>query len=569
MPENSQIRHHETDARFKKALENYRVGKLREAEKICKQIYRANHSYSPVLDLLGMIAYQAGQYDVAVNLMGAAVKVCPDNPFYLNNLGNAFLVNGRINEAIQCYRDAVRIDPNIAQAYFNLGVALMKRGLSDEALKSFEIALMLKPDYTDALYRSGIILSQKEKPDEAIICFEKLLKIEPARHEALFALGAALGTVHREDEAIACYRKVLETTPDHVYALNNLGLLLKERGEINQAMALYRKAIKIRPDLAGPHWNLSHLLLLSGDFEAGWKEFEWRLHKADWQKANLRPCKAPFWNGESFQGKSLFIHDEQGLGDTIQFVRYLPMVKAYGGEVVFETQKPLLGLLKDFPGIDRLLPESEDGVLPADIDFYTPLLSLPAIFNTVLDTIPNTAPYLHADALKTRYWCERLEGADFKVGLVWAGRAENPNDRNRSCPLRQFEPLASIGGVRLIGIQKGKAAEQVEDLPSGIEMINFGPELGDFTDTMGLIENLDLVIAVDTAVAHLTGAMDKPVWLVLTFAHHWPWLLKRTRTPWYPSMRIYRQEKKGAWAPVFAKIEKDLHALVAIRESVK
>ena len=467
-----------------------------------------------------------------------------------------------IDEAIACYRNALRLDPNIVRAYYHLGVALIKKDLLDEALQSLEIAIKLKPDYTDALYQSGIISSQKDKHDEAISRFEKLLEIEPARHEALFGLGVALGAVDRTKEAIDCYRKVLQIAPDHVYALNNLGLLLKEQGEIEQAMDTYRKAIEISPDLAGPHWNLSHVLLLAGNLQVGWKEFEWRLRKVDWQTANLRPCKVPLWHGESLAGKSLFIHDEQGLGDTIQFVRYLPMVKALGGNTIFETQEALIGLFKDFPGIDRLISQSADGVLPTDMDFYVPLLSLPAIFNTTLDTIPNTVPYLHADADKTRYWRERLKGPEFKVGIVWAGGPKLRNDLNRSCRLSQFEPLAKIIGVRVNGIQKGKAAEQVDDLRAGVEMVNYGPDLEDFTDTMGLIENLDLIISVDTAVAHLAGAMGKPVWILIPFSPDWRWFLKRSDTSWYPSMKIYRQKNKGDWASVFDRVGKDLYAQV-------
>ena len=558
MPENSHIRHRETNVRFKKALEHYHAGEIHEAEKICKEICHTDYGYSPALHLLGMIAYRAGRCNIAVDQMSMAVQLSPDTPFFHNDLGNVFLSQGKINEAILCYRNALRLDPNIVQTYYYLGVALTKKDLLDEALQSLDIAIKLKPDYTDALYQAGFIFSRKDKPDEAIACFEKLLKIEPARHEAIFALGVALGAVERTEEAIACYRKALGTVPDDVYALNNLGLLLKEQGEIKQAMDTYRKAIEISPDLAGPHWNLSHVLLLTGNLQAGWKEFEWRLRKDDWQKANLRRSKVPLWNGESFTGKTLFIHDEQGIGDTIQFIRYLPMVKARGGDIIFETQEPLTGLLKNFPGIDQLMPQSADGVLPTDMDFFVPLLSLPAILNTTLDTIPDTVPYFHADSDKTKYWMERLGEAGFKVGIVWAGEPKNPNDRNRSCRLRQFEPIANISGVRLIGMQKGKAAEQANDLPSGIDVINYGPELGDFIDTMGLIENLDLVVAVDTAVAHLAGAMGKPVWLVLTFAHHWPWLLKRTDSPWYPDMKIYRQEKKGDWAMVFEQVKKDL-----------
>jgi hypothetical protein len=330
-------------------------------------------------------------------------------------------------------------------------------------------------------------------------------------------------------------------------------------------MAAYQKAIEIRPDLSAPHWNLSHVLLLTGNLEAGRKEFEWRLQKDDWLKANSRPCQVPFWNGSSFAGKTLFVHDEQGLGDTIQFIRYLPMVKSLGGEVIFETQKPLIGLLKGFPEIDRLVLSSADGLLPQDIDFYAPLLSLPAIFNTTVDTIPNSVPYLHADADKKSFWQERLNGPEFKVGIVWAGGPKLLNDRNRSCRLENFEPLAKIRGVRVVGIQKGKAEKQIDELPADNEIVNYGPELEDFTDTMGLIENLDLVISVDTAVAHLAGAMGKPVWIILSFSPNWRWFLKRTDTPWYPSMRVYRQKAKKDWTSVFDRVGKDLYAKVTYK----
>ena len=411
---NSDAENCEADIRFKKALGYYQAGQLREAEKICKNIYCADPGYSPALHLLGMVASRMGLYDVAVNLMCEAVQIRPDIAFYHENMGNVFLSQNRIDESILCYRNALRLDANFVQAYYHLSIALTKKDLLDEAIQSLVIALKLKPDYTDALYQAGFILGRKNKPDEAIACFEKLIEIEPARTEALFALGAALGSIDREDDAIDCYRKVLQIEPDHVYTLNNFGMLLKEQGEIEQAMDMYRKAIEISPELVGPHWNLSHVLLLTGDFEVGWKEFEWRLRKDDWQKANLRSCNAPLWKGVSFAGKTLFIHDEQGLGDTIQFVRYLPMIKARGGDIIFETQEPLIGLLKNFPGIDRLIPHSAGGVLPTDMDFYVPLLSLPAIFNTSLDTIPDTVPYLHADADKTRYWKKQLTGDGFK-----------------------------------------------------------------------------------------------------------------------------------------------------------
>ncbi|MCK4988575.1 MAG: hypothetical protein KAS40_23730, partial [Desulfobacterales bacterium] len=265
----------------------------------------------------------------------------------------------------------------------------------------------------------------------------------------------------------------------------------------------------------------------------------------------------PRWSGESFAGRRLFVHSEQGIGDILQFVRYLPSVKARGGTVIFETRKPLMGLFKDLSGIDELVMFSADGNPAAEFDLYVPLASLPGIFETTLENIPAEVPYLFADREKSALWKDRLTAVGLKVGLVWAGTDTDPR---RACPLGWLKSLSDISGVNLYGLQKGIAAEQieVEGLPQEMRMTNLGQEFEDFTDTAAVIENLDLVISIDTSVAHLAGAMGKPVWVMLPYAADWRWFLNRDDSPWYPTMRLFRQEKQGDWETVLQRITKEL-----------
>jgi len=296
---------------------------------------------------------------------------------------------------------------------------------------------------------------------------------------------------------------------------------------------------------------------LSGDFHQGWQKYSWR-QKTIW-KDIIYPHhhKEPRWDGSTFVDKSLFVHCEQGFGDTLQFVRYLPLVKARGGTVLFEVWPSLMNLLHGFEGVDELAELSINRSM-VKFDCYISLMDLPKIFGTTLDTIPCDVPYIHADLTKADYWRGRLDGADFKVGIVWAGKPEHGNDHNRSCELKHFASLGEIEGVKLYSLQKGDAAAHLDN-SSGI--IGLADQFEDFTDTAAVIENLDLVISVDTAVVHLAGAMGKPVWTLLPFAPDWRWMLERDDSPWYPTMKLFRQEKWGDWSGLFARVAQQLKIL--------
>jgi hypothetical protein len=338
--------------------------------------------------------------------------------------------------------------------------------------------------------------------------------------------------------------------------------LYQDMGANQKAIFWFQKALQIKPDYAEAHFNLATVYLLTENFKEGWQGYEWRFRRREWKRTYPHRYSKPRWNGESFAGKRLFVHSEQGLGDILQFVRYLPMVKARGGTVIFETRKPLMGLFKNIPGIDKLIVFSTDGQPATEFDLVVPLASLPGIFETTLENMPAKVPYIFADREKSTRWRARLTADGVKVGLVWAGTDTDPR---RACHLKWLRTLSDIPGVDLYGLQKGIAAEQieVEGLPQGMRMINLGQEFEDFTDTAAVVDNLDLVVSIDTSVAHLAGAMGKPVWLMLPYSADWRWFLNRDESPWYPTMQLFRQPGPGDWQSVGTQIGIELRRYAA------
>jgi hypothetical protein len=358
------------------------------------------------------------------------------------------------------------------------------------------------------------------------------------------------------------------------------------QGRPEEAIDAYNQVLKVMPDSAETHFNRSISLLLTGNFEEGWDEYEWRFRSSG-KKTDAMPEKSLMrWDGSSLNKKRILVNDEQGIGDTLQFIRYLPMLKERGGSVIFETSKPLKSLLEKFPGLDELVEASPVGMSEIESDFYVPLMSLPGIFKTTLETIPDGIPYIFASNKKIKLWQNRINKHRFNVGIVWAGNptakyeqaglsglehvnlawAGNPSHKiadSRSNRLECFKPLAEIEGVQLYGLQKGAASGQAEELSNSINVINLGEEFEDFSDTAGVIENLDLIITVDTSVAHLVGAMGKSVWVLIPYVPDWRWMLDREDSPWYPTMRLFRQQRKGDWDHVFERVANELGVLVS------
>jgi hypothetical protein len=394
------------------------------------------------------------------------------------------------------------------------------------------------------------------KFDNAITSYKRALLLKPRYAEAHNNLGTALMAQRKFDAAIISHKKAIELKPDYAEAYNNLGTVLKGSGKPEEAIANYKQAIELKPDYALAHLNLAFALLLTKNFKKGLQEYEWRLRL---KRRTPKTDQKPMWDGTSLNGKSILVYTEQGIGDSIQFVRYLPMVKEQSGCVIVECQQSLCRLLRNCVGIDEIIETTSHGKSPMHFDVQVPLLSLAGIFDTTVDSIPQNPFYIKPDPVLVSQWRAKFDcDNNLKVGIVWAGNPKHKNDRNRSCSLKDFAHLTSIQGLTFYSLQKGLASVEANNHPNGMKIINLDNELNDFADTAAAIDNLDLVIAVDTAVAHLAGAIGKPVWTLLPFVPDWRWMLKRSDSPWYPSMRLFRQRQLYDWDGVFDQVRKSL-----------
>jgi len=465
---------------------------------------------------------------------------------------------GRFAEAEALYRKVLAIHPNHADALHLLGVLAAQIGRFDDAVELISRACALSPNVADYHAHLGNVHGEKKEFAAAMEAYRQALRLNPNCFISHDGLGAALRETGQVNEAIACHRRSLAINPNNPNAHYNLGMTLAKRGLIPEAMASYRRAISISPSFAEAHWNIALLLLLQGDFEQGWREYEWRWRRKDFP--SLWPkFLQPAWNGESLAGKTMLLHTEQGYGDAVQFVRYAPLLAERGSQVILLCQAPLARLMEHADGVDQVVSAitSPDEMPPFDV--HCPMLSLPFHFGTRVESIPADLPYLRADAALLHKWGERVGPAvgPLKVGLSWAGSPTNKNDRYRSVTLEQLTPLARAGAT-FYSLQKGPASSQAAQAPLGMELIDLTGELQDFADTAALICNLDLVITVDTAVAHLAGAMGKPAWVLIASEQDWRWLLKRDDTPWYPTLRLFRQSTPGDWPEVIERVAQAL-----------
>jgi tetratricopeptide (TPR) repeat protein len=608
-------------------LRHHEAGNLQEAETSYRRILEVDPGNVAAWHLLGRIAQHFGRLDVAEQYIRQAVRLRPDYPEGYLDLGMVFVALGNSDEAVACYRRALELRPAFAPAHYNLGTALRDQRKSKEAIACFVRAIELDPGFAQSHYNLGLAFQDEKRFDEASACYCRAIELQPDHADAHYnlglvhqtcgrlqeaadcyaralaaepnhtlalnnlaiasiacgrpndavalsrratelmpefadahnTLGTALRAAGKLDEALTCYRRAVKLRPDYAEAHQNLGVVNRELGRFDDAAACFRRAFELQPDLIDAHWNQSHLWLLQGDFDRGWPGYEWR-----WKAKEVPPrdFSQPRWNGEALEGKTIFLHAEQGFGDTLQFLRYAALVKERGGKVVVECQKPLLKLLSKVPGIDRLLAHGDE--LPP-FDVHAPLLSLPGIVRTTLETIPANVPYLFAEKELVDQWRQRLGGSEgFRIGVNWMGRTAPGPHKQRDIRLQQFAALAAIPGARLISLQKDGGKEVAE---AGFPIVDLGPDLdtthGPFMDTAAIIMNLDLVITSDTSIPHLAGALGVPVWLALPFVPDWRWLLDRSDSPWYPTMRLFRQKTRGDWAGVFREIDE------ALRERLK
>jgi len=512
---------------------------------------------------LGCCNYLLGQIEGAIAAYGAAVAARPGFSAAWYNLGVALNALKRPHEAAEAFRGAVRADPDNAEAWVNLAFALKNIGQPQAALLACEEARARGLTHPALLLNQGSALHGLYRYEEAIETLTAAMQAAPDQADTYVSLAGVLHDCGQHERAIEVASRALDLTPDYAPALLNRGLALHALGRLEEAIADRRAVLRRIPDHADAHFDLASSLLISGRLREGWEEHEWR-----WQRPPMMPrdFSQKLWRGEAIAGQTILLHAEQAYGDTLQFVRYAPMVAALGARVVLEVPTALTRLFSCLPGLAAVI--AQGAALP-DFDLHCPLLSLPLAFGTTLATVPAEIPYLSADPALVAKWQGRLPAAEgsLRVGLVWAGEPRpemieaHRIDRRRSMKLADFSPLAAIPGVRFISLQKGSPAAQVAAPPAGMTIFDPMPEVMDFADTAAIIAGLDLVIAVDTSVAHLAGALGKPVWLLSRFDGCWRWLRERRDSPWYPSLRLYRQENPGAWGAPIAAITEDLRRL--------
>ena len=580
---------------FDRAVELQRAGKLDQAAELYQGFLRQQPTHFEAAHNLGAILVQSGSFDAAERQLRRALQIHPRSPEALNSLGLALRYQDRLAEAIAAFDRALSLRPNYAQALCNRGNALRLVKRPDQALESYDRALALDPNFADAFYNRGGVLEELQLWDDAVASYENAVALRPNFPQALTNLGNALFNLGQYEEALDKFNRSLEITPRDAATLTNRGNLYREvhrfdaaladhnaaiainpgcadcfnnrasvyrdLARFDEAIADYRRAMTLVPGHVEARANLALTELLLGDWEHGFDGYELRFRKRK-NRHCMPDNPAPKWAGETLAGKRVLLFAEQGYGDAIQFIRFVPLLLAKGARLTVQCQQRLQRLLATVaPGVafvERARPE--DG-----FDYQIALMSLPHILGVRPETTPAAVPYLYSDAGRNELWRGRLGERCFKVGLAWQGNPAGSIDNGRSIALKQFQPLTAIEGVRIISLQKNFGAEQLHALPPGmtVETPGFAFDDGEdaFLDTAAIIAALDLVITSDTAIAHLAGALGKPVWIALKFVPDWRWLLDRSDSPWYPTARLFRQTRMDDWDGVVRDIA---DALVAV-----
>ena len=587
---------------FQIAVAHYQAGRLAEAEAVCRQVLAVHAHHADALNLLWAITSTTGRNEEAMHLVLKGIALWPARAAYHSDLGVIFRNLGRFEEAVASHCRALALAPDSPEICLKLGDSLQASGRSDEAVVYLERALALRPDYAAAHNNRGNILMEKAQWQQAVLCYQRALALEPNFMEAQVNLGRVLLKAGRLDEAIASCNRAVVLQPNLAAAHNNLGNALAEHGRLadalasyrqaialqpahadahtnlgnvylkmrqwDNAMASYRKALACRQDFADAHWNLALLLLVLGRYEEGWKEYEWRWRYSGFGDER-RNFSAPQWDGRRASGRTIFLHAEQGFGDTIQFLRYAPLVCEHAGAgcVFLECPPELERLLAHAHAGGwkvRLVPrKGPPGTALPPFDFHIPMLSLPlslGLFDPRHPALPS-GPYLCAEPELRALWRERLGTASaLRVGLVWAGRPTHKEDSHRSIQFQKLLPLLHVQGVLFYSLQIAQSREQLAALAEA-GATDLTAHITDFADTAALMAGLDLIITVDTATAHLAGALGRPVWTLLPFVPDWRWGLEREDTPWYPTMRLFRQPAIGDWDSVIARVAAELCAM--------
>ena len=578
-------------SKLQQALTFHKQGELSRAIALYESVLEWQPLHFDALHLAGTAATQKQEYQLAVEYFSKAVKMNPNHAAAHSNLGLALQMLNRHEDAIVNFQQALRIEPQNANTLYNCGNAWRALKLYEMALECYESLLQITPDDIDALFYTadvlfhlerldaacstyqrvlktspanvnvlnnlGIIFQRMMRFDEAITYFDSALRIAPDFASALFNRGNVLRQMNRPQDAVKDYEQVLLSMPEHHEVLNNKGNALRALNRLDEASVCYAQALQSLPSYADAYWNASLCHLLAGDFKQGWAKFEWRWTSE--LKAEARQFSRPAWDGkEALQGKTILLHAEQGFGDTLHFSRYVNMVQALGAKVLLEVQPQLVSVLAGLSGVDVLIARGHE--LPS-FDYHCPLLSLPKVFATDAQTIPASIPYVFSKPELIDNWQERInKSSKPRVGIVWSGSHSHQNDHNRSIPLSRFVDIIQPE-IQFYALQAAFREGDKHLLKEYPEITLFEAPIEGFSDTAALISLMDVVITVDTAVAHLAGAMGKPVWILLPYSPDWRWQLNRNDSPWYPTAKLFRQPAIGDWSSVLSEVKQALQVL--------
>jgi len=567
---------------MQKAVSFHQKGQITEAEQSYQAVLAIDPQHVDALRLLGGLYVQSNKAESAISCFEKALSVKPDHPELLNNLGVALYSQGKLNEALQRYQQAATIAPDYFDAVNNLGNILFECGKLDDAVTWLERSIKLKSGNISASISLGQTYRLQNKKDQAIACYKHALSFAPDNTEILTNLGNLLREMGKSDESCAVYQRLAQLKPGDTGILLNFGTLLRDTGKWDAAMEQYEKVLELqpnstdaiisraslllelnrpeeakagysqslnlKPNLPDAKWGKAAAALMLGEYTDGWALYESRFECAQMRRSLLFRNKR--WAGGELDGKRLLIWGEQGFGDVLQFIRYAALCKEKGGYVIALCREPLVRLLKNCPYIDEVVTAATE----QDFDYQAPIMSLPHIFGTTLHTVPNDVPYLYVSETARQKWAPHFADADgFKLGLVWSGNPRKIDieahmmDRQRSMSLALMKPFFDVESCRFYNLQKGEASDQIAANGLQTKLIDLMPGADDFMDTAAIIENLDLVISVDTSVVHLAGGLGKPVWVLSRFGGCWRWLQNAKTSPWYPTAKIFGQPKPGDW----------------------
>lgn len=485
------------------------------------------------------------------------------------NIGINYYFEKEYDHAQQYLQKAIERNPNQVEAYTYLGRLYAKKADYQNALNFLGTALTIAPHNFEVHHYLGRTFQKMNNMERALEQFQNASTINPTDITNLLKIGNLYNILNKTDDALNTYMQVLEINPTFYAAMYNIGYTLKRQGHLRQAINIYKKILEQKPDYALVHFSLATAYLTLGDFANGLPEYEWRW-KISCEKP--KPFTQPVWNGSDPTNKSILVYGEQGLGDTLQFIRYAQLIKQRGGTVIVEAQKPLVPILKLCPYIDQVI--TQDEILP-HFDFHIPLMSLPLMFNTTVDTIPNTIPFLYADKALVTSWRKRIPQNKFKIGICWHGNDRHLNQplqlitEAKSIELKQFAPIGNIEGVSLYSLQKIDALDEISLIKNSFILNTFDDTFdndnthGRFMDTAAVIANLDLIIGVDAAVALLAGGLGAPTWILLSQPADWRWFENHTTTPWYPNVRLFRQKNSGNWEAVIQEVVTEIKKLIS------